>query len=67
MPGRPLTTSPADIRDVLLITTAAHRRLDKAGVEYHSAPVPWHIARTTTLTRRPWPSRPQPKELTHAS
>jgi hypothetical protein len=66
MPGRPLTISGADVRDVLLLTRAAHQRLDRAGVEYQSAPIPWHIARTTTLASRPWPSRPAPKERTDA-
>ncbi len=51
------------------LTQAAHLRLDAAGVDRYSCPVPWHIARTTTLTQRPWPSRPQTrrKERSDAS
>ena len=44
--------------DLIATLEAAHRRLDLAGVDRYSDPVPWHLALTTTLTRRHWPTRP---------
>ena len=62
-----MSTSAHDfVADLTEQLRAAHDRLDTAGVDRYSNPVPWHVARTTTLTCRPWPSRPQPKESTNA-
>lgn len=52
--------------DTLLTLTAhAHQRLDAAGVDRYSPPIPWHIARTTFLDER---SRRHPnhQEAQHA-